>query len=169
MRPRVDDEISAPRIFLVNVDGNAIGECKRDQAIETARNAGLRLVEVQPEAELPVCKLMAPERVARFIERASEPKEQPLEVRVLTFRTAMREADVVLRLRHAVAHLGNGGVIEIRVERRGRRDREAQELIDRILHALSDVASATSERRNTSNEIVALVYPRNGSPGTRAE
>ncbi len=169
MRPRVDDEITALRVFLVDTDGTAIGERERDEALDSAHNAGLRLVEVQPEAEPPVCKLMAPDRVARFIERAREPKEQPLETRVLTFRAAMRESDIVLRLRHAVAHLENGGAVEVRVERRGRRDRAARELIDRIIAALGEVGTTTAEQRNTNDEIVALVYPRNGSPGTDAE
>jgi len=169
MRPRVDDEITASRVFLVDAYGTAIGECERDQAIERARNAGLRLVEVQPEVALPVCKLMAPDRAARFIERVREPREQLLETRVLTFRATMREADIALRLRHAVAHLEDGGAVEIRVERRGRHDRAARELIERIITALGEIGRTIAKQRNTNDEIVALVYPRNGSPGTYAK
>ena len=169
MRPRVDDEITASRVFLVDAYGTAIGECERDHAIEHARNAGLRLVEVQPEVALPVCKLMASDRAARFIERVREPREQPLETRVLTFRATMREADIALRLRHAVAHLETGGAVEIRVERRGRHGRAAREFTDRLVDALSEVGTTNAEQRNTNDEIVTLVYPRNGSPGTDAK
>ncbi|HDS74497.1 MAG TPA: hypothetical protein ENN56_03055 [Firmicutes bacterium] len=169
MRPRVDERIVAARVFLVDTDGSAVGERERDEAITIASTAGLSLVEVQPDADPPVCKLMAPDRVARFNERVSEPKERPLEVRVLAFRTTMREADIVLRVRHAQAYLAVGGAVELRVERRSARDTDAKTLLERLLQMLGERCSLPVETRNTKSEIVALVCPRNESPGTVAE
>lgn len=163
MSPRIDEQITASRVLVVDAHGKVIGEHSREHAIELAHNIGMHLVEVQPNTTPPVCKFMHADRVAEFVNQRGKRSGEAREVRSLTFRTNMREADVLLRLRHALAHLRNGGIIEIRVEQRSKHDHEARALVDQVISALHEFEFSQDELRVTECEIIALVRPQSGS------
>ena len=56
--PRVNQEIGVPRVRLVDERGNVVGVIGRNEALDMAVNAGLDLVEVAPNADPPVCKIL---------------------------------------------------------------------------------------------------------------
>ncbi|MEW6356361.1 MAG: translation initiation factor IF-3 [Planctomycetota bacterium] len=55
---RINGEITAPTVRLISQDGEQVGVIVLSQAIERAREAGMDLVEVSPDSNPPVCKLM---------------------------------------------------------------------------------------------------------------
>ncbi|HEX2117108.1 MAG TPA: translation initiation factor IF-3, partial [Alphaproteobacteria bacterium] len=56
--PRVNDQIEAPQIRLIDQDGNMLGVVTLHKALQLAYDAGLDLVEISPGADPPVCKLL---------------------------------------------------------------------------------------------------------------
>src|SRR3954469_12255533 len=56
--PRINTEIGVPRVRLVDERGNMLGVVPRNEALTMAANAGLDLVEVAPNADPPVCKIL---------------------------------------------------------------------------------------------------------------
>jgi len=56
--PRINDEIGAMRVRLVDERGNMVGVIGRNEALTMAVNAGLDLVEIAPGADPPVCKIL---------------------------------------------------------------------------------------------------------------
>ena len=56
--PRINEEIGVPRVRLVDEDGEMVGIVGRNDAIAMAMEAGLDLVEVAPNADPPVCKIL---------------------------------------------------------------------------------------------------------------
>ena len=55
---RVNHRIHAREIRLINVDGNQIGIMRPQKALSIAQQQGLDLVEVVPNADVPICRLM---------------------------------------------------------------------------------------------------------------
>jgi len=56
--PRVNDEIAVMRVRLVDERGNMVGVVERNEALTMASDAGLDLVEIAPNADPPVCKIL---------------------------------------------------------------------------------------------------------------
>ncbi|MFX7878621.1 translation initiation factor IF-3, partial [Acinetobacter baumannii] len=55
---RKNQEIRVPRVRVIGSDGEMIGVLSRDEALSMAEDEGLDLVEIQPQADPPVCKIM---------------------------------------------------------------------------------------------------------------
>ena len=58
MGPRVNEQIEAEKVRVVNADGEMVGVISKEEGIEIAFEAGLDLVEVSPNADPPVCKVL---------------------------------------------------------------------------------------------------------------
>jgi len=56
--PRINDEIGVPRVRLVDDRGNMVGVVGRNEALTMAADAGFDLVEIAPNADPPVCKML---------------------------------------------------------------------------------------------------------------
>ncbi|HEX3535156.1 MAG TPA: translation initiation factor IF-3, partial [Stellaceae bacterium] len=56
--PRVNEEIGVARVRLVNERGDMVGVVPRNEALAMAADAGLDLVEIAPNADPPVCKIL---------------------------------------------------------------------------------------------------------------
>ena len=56
--PRINEEITAPRVLLIDDSGEKRGVMTTDEAIQLAQSAGLDLVEVSPTTQPPVCKIL---------------------------------------------------------------------------------------------------------------
>ena len=56
--PRANREIRIPRVQLIDAEGQNLGVMPTDQAMKLAEEAGLDLVEISPNAEPPVCKIL---------------------------------------------------------------------------------------------------------------
>ena len=56
--PRINEEIGVMRVRLVDERGNMVGVIARNEALQMATNAGLDLVEIAPNADPPVCKIL---------------------------------------------------------------------------------------------------------------
>ena len=56
--PRVNEEITAQNVRLIDAEGEQVGVVSRDEALNRAFAAGLDLVEISPNAEPPVCKVL---------------------------------------------------------------------------------------------------------------
>jgi len=54
----VNEEIRSPKVRLIDQQGKQVGVISRDEALEIARREGLDLVEVAPQANPPVCRLL---------------------------------------------------------------------------------------------------------------
>jgi len=158
--PRINEAIAAPEVFLVGVDGAALGVCPLADALAQARTGGWDLVEVQPDASPPACRLMEPGQAQRRIEARAEAQALAVDrTRALRFRPDMREADFRLKVRHGEWLLATGGALEIHVEIPPGGVRVAEAMLGRVLAALAGTGVPT-ERRRERDEFMALVRPR---------
>jgi translation initiation factor IF-3 len=163
-RLRVNDEITASRVFLVAADGVPVGETPVGEAMERASKAGCDLIEVQPGAELPVC------RIGHRAELAEIKAVSPVrEMRTVRMFPGVSEADFRLKIAHGKAFLASGGVIEAVVPIENRAERAAvSALSKRISLALGDAGRADGWKR-TTNEYIAVFAPCEASQAAERE
>ena len=131
---------------LIDAQGKQVGIVPLDQALQAAQEQGLDLVEVAPNAQPPVCRLidygkLLYEQAKR--ERSARKSRKGGEDREIRLRPKTGEHDIAFKLRTARRFLKRRDKVKVRVRFRGREithPEVARELLRRIADELSDVS-----------------------------
>lgn len=136
MRPnRINTEIRASEVRLTGLDGEQIGIISLKEALEKAEEAGVDLVEISPNAEPPVCRIMD---YGKFLyEKSKSIKEQKkkqkiVQVKEIKFRPGTDESDYQVKLRNLIRFLEDGDKAKITLRFRGREMAHQQIGIDML-------------------------------------
>ena len=123
---RVNDQITAQSVLLVDDEGNQLGELTTEKSLETAVEKGLDLVEVAPAAKPPVCRLLnygkfryEATRKEREARKASKSKSNNA-VREVRMKTRIGDHDREAKTRLVKRLLGEGSKVRVSVMFRGR-------------------------------------------------
>ncbi len=128
------------------MDGDQLGVMKTSKALEIAREHGTDLVEVAPQANPPVCRLMD---FGKFLyeaqkrERDARKSQTKVEIKEIRLRPKTGEHDINYKLRDARKFLERGAKVKVRLRFRGREvthPQVARELMDRVAEELSDIS-----------------------------
>lgn len=120
---RINEEITALEVRLIDIDGEQAGIQSLKDAQAMADAAGVDLVEISPNAEPPVCKVMD---YGKFIfEKSKELKEQKkkqkqIQIKEIKFRPGTDEGDYQVKLRNLRKFLEAGDKAKITIRFRGR-------------------------------------------------
>jgi translation initiation factor IF-3 len=121
--PRLNDEISAPSVRLIDRDGKQVGVVPTREARQMAYEAELDLVEISPGAEPPVCRIMDYGKF-RFEQnkklQAAKKKQKQIQVKEIKFRPGTDEGDYQIKLRNLIRFLTDGDKAKVTVRFRGR-------------------------------------------------
>jgi translation initiation factor IF-3 len=122
-RVRRNDEIEAGEVRVINSDGQQEGVMPLAQAIELARGMDLDLVEVSPNAEPPVCRIMD---FGKYLfeqnkkAQQSKRKQKQVHVKEIKFRPGTEEGDYQVKLRKLMQFLEHGDKTKVTLRFRGR-------------------------------------------------
>jgi len=141
-----------PEVRLIDEDGTHIGVMRTRDALEMARERGLDLVEVQPNASPPVCRLMdygkfRYEESRR--ERESRKKQRAVVVKEVRLRPKIDDHDLATKGRQAYRFLQSGDKVKISVLFRGREIAHqdiGEGLLNRLAEQLAPVAVVDRHR-----------------------
>lgn len=120
---RINERIRVPKVRLIDVDGNQLGIVAVEEAREAAREQGLDLVEVAPQARPPVCRIMD---FGKFLyqqkKKLQEAKKHQhvTQVKEVKFRPNIDDHDYDVKMRRALAFLADGDKVKATVQFRGR-------------------------------------------------
>jgi len=163
---RRNHEIRVPRVRVIGSDGEVIGVLSRDEALRMAEEEGLDLVEIQPNAEPPVCKIMDFGKF-RFEQqkKASEAKkkQKQIEIKELKFRPVTDEGDYQIKLRKMREFLADGDKVKVNIRFRGREmshQELGREMAARIEADLGDEVIIESRPRLEGRQMVMVVAPK---------
>lgn len=135
---RVNDRIRVREVRLIGADGQQAGVVATDQALRLAVEAGLDLVEVAPQANPPVCRIMdyAKYRYEQEKqERESRQHQRHAHLKELRFRPQIDDHDYQTKLRSLVRFLKRGDKVKVTIVFRGR-EMAHQEFGHRLLARL---------------------------------
>jgi translation initiation factor IF-3 len=165
---RINEEIRAPEVRLIDKDGSQIGVVSIAEALQFARTRDTDLVEVAPNATPPVCRLMdygkfLYERSKR--EREARRSQKQTEVKEIRLRPKTGEHDIAYKIRDARRFLQRGAKVKVRIRFRGREithPEVARELLDRIADDLSDVAIVEKAGEMEGRTMLMILSPSKG-------
>lgn len=162
---RVNEQIRVPNVRLVGADGEMIGVVSRDEALERAADAGLDLVEVAPNADPPVCKLLDYGKFkfeAQKKAHEARKKHRTISIKELKFRPNIDEHDYQVKMKNAVKFLNAGDKVKITMRFRGREVTHqdlGMKLLRRVTDELGDLAKIEQRPKMEGRQMTMVLAP----------
>ncbi|MCC7045816.1 MAG: translation initiation factor IF-3 [Alphaproteobacteria bacterium] len=164
--PRVNHEIRLPQVRLVGADGEMIGVVSIREALERAEQAGLDLVEVAPQAEPPVCKILDFGKYkyeAQKKKNEARKRQKVIDVKEIKFRPGIDDHDYDVKMRAMKKFLGEGDKVKITLRFRGRELAHQElgaKLLDRVRAAIDELAKVEQFPRMEGRQMTMVVAPK---------
>ncbi|MBL7184285.1 MAG: translation initiation factor IF-3 [Anaerolineae bacterium] len=163
-RNRINEAIRAKEVRLIDENGQQVGIVPFRDALEAAQARDLDLVEVAPNADPPVCRLMD---YGKFLyDQAKKEKKarkaQKTEVKEIRLRPKTGVHDVAFKVRDARRFLKDGLKVKVRVRFRGREityPEIGREMLKRIAQELEDVSSIEQSPRMEGRSMLMILSP----------
>ena len=164
--PRINDQIESPSIRLIDQRGEMVGVVSLHQGLQMAYEAGLDLVEVSPNAEPPVCKLL---EFGKFKyeqqkkQNEQRKKQKVIQVKEIKMRPGIDDHDYDVKKRAMLRFLEEGDKVKITLRFRGR-EMVHQELgakvLDRVKADLGELAKVEAQPRMEGRQMTMVVAPK---------
>jgi len=167
---RVNRQIRVPQVRLIDAENNQVGVITTDEARRIAEDAGLDLVEVQPNAEPPVCRVMdfGKFKYAQKKKERGQSKAHSL-LKELRVRPGIDPHDLEYRLKQGRGFLEDGHKVQVVCIFRGRQ-RSHPELgyavMRRVTESLGDISKVESPPRMTGPRLTMLISRKSGGGHT---
>jgi len=163
---RKNEQIEAPEVRLIGSDGEQVGIVPLEEALDTAKEAALDLVEVVPNAEPPVCRIMDYGKF-RFEQskkkNAARKKAKQIQIKEVKFRPGTEEGDYQVKLRNLQKFLEQGDKTKVTLRFRGREMAHREigtRLLERIRDDLSELATVEQFPKMEGRQMVMVLAPR---------
>ena len=166
---RVNERIRAREVRVVDEIGTQLGVLTYFDAMKAAREAGVDLVEISPNAVPPVCKLVD---YGKFLyeqnKKAHEAKkhQKSSHIKEVKFRPSTAEHDFQVRKNQIIRFLGDGYKVKAMIFHRGREMAHqdvGRKKMDRLLKEIMDHAQVEFGPRMEANILLALLAPKKGA------
>jgi translation initiation factor IF-3 len=165
-RNRVNREITTLEIRLIGADGNQVGVVRTREALEMAEEAALDLVEIQPTAEPPVCRLMDYGRF-RFDQKKklneAKKKQKQVQIKEIKFRPGTDEGDYQVKLRNLTRFLNEGDKAKVTMRFRGREHAHRElglELLKRVEGDLAEISIVEQQPQMEGRQMIMVLGPK---------
>lgn len=151
---------------MIGFDGESLGLSSVDAALKLAMEAGVDLVEISPNAEPPVCRIMD---YGKFLyEKSKSQKEQKkkqkqVQVKEIKLRPATDEGDYQVKLRNLKRFLEDGDKAKVTLKFKGREMAHQElglEVLKRIEEDLADVAVVESQSKVEGKQAIMVLAPK---------
>ena len=151
---------------LVASDGSQVGVVPLTEALEAAQKETLDLVEISPDAQPPVCKIMDYGKHVFDIKKKvalQKKKQKQTQVKEMKFRPGTDEGDYQIKLRNLIRFLENGDKAKITLRFRGREMAHQQlgmDMMKRVEADLEELAQVEQYPKMEGRQMIMVLAPR---------
>jgi translation initiation factor IF-3 len=151
---------------LIGADGDNFGVVDRAFALGKADEAGLDLVEISPNADPPVCKILDIGKYKYEEQKRkneARKKQKVIEVKEIKLRPNIDDHDYEVKMRATKRFLEEGDKVKVTLRFRGREMAHVElghRLLNRVKTDFVDQAKVESEPRSEGRQIVMVLAPR---------
>jgi len=158
--PRINDRIRVPEVRLIGYDGEQLGVTAIDKALKLSEEIGLDLVEISPDANPPVCKIMDFGKYKYEIaQKAREARQNQthIVVKEMRLRPNIEPHDYETKRNHIERFLLGGDKVKVTIQFRGReqsRPEMGYRLLQKLAEELAEVSLVEFARVTGSGKIM---------------
>lgn len=167
-RNRLNGEITVRQVRLIGHDGEQVGIVSIEEAMAAAETVSMDLVEIQPNAEPPVCRVMD---YGKFVfeqkkqKQEARKKQKQVQVKEVKFRPGTDIGDYQVKLRNLHRFLEEGDKAKVTMRFRGREHAHRErglELLERIEKDLEEVSQVEQRPMMEGRQMVMVLGPKRG-------
>lgn len=176
---RINDEIRADELRVIDEEGTMIGIMTLDEALALADEKGLDLVEISPNADPPVAKILDYGKYRYEIqkrEKEAKKKQKTMQVKEIRLSTFIEDHDVQVKAKTASKFLAEGDKVKVSLRFRGReRDYvdQGRAVMDAFAEACSDVSTVDKQPAFEGRSLTMFLAPKraggNGKASTKKQ
>jgi len=151
---------------LIDEDGTQLGILNIKEAIELATNKGLDVVEVSPNTEPPVCRILD---YGKFLfeqkkkKQGAKKKQKVFQVKEIKFRPLIEIGDYEVKLNKIRDFLEQGNKVKVSLRYRGREMRHVElghKLLKRVVDDIESIAAIEQDAEFEGRQLVMVVAPK---------
>ena len=164
--PRVNEEIRIPQVRLIDQEGEMLGVMSARDAMQRAFAVGLDLVEISPNAEPPVCKILDFGKFKYEQQKKkneAKKKQKVIEIKEIKVRPNIDENDYQVKMRAMKSFIEDGDKVKVTLRFRGR-EMAHQDIGVRVLERIRSEMDSTSKveqmPRMENRQMVMVLSPR---------
>ena len=164
--PRYNEMITAPKVRVIDGEGENLGVLYTREAIEQANEAGLDLVEVSPNADPPVCKFLDVGKFryeAQKKANAARKSQKTQEIKEIKMRPNIDDHDYDVKMRNVVRFIEDGDKVKVTLRFRGRELSHQQlgmNLLKKVQEDVAEVAKIEAYPRMEGRQMLMVLAPK---------
>lgn len=164
-RPRINEEIKVKEVRVLAEEGEQLGVLTIEDAIKKAEEAGVDLVEISPDANPPVCKIID---LGKFLyqkekkAKDAKKKQKVVEIKEMKFRPKIDQHDFDYRIKQMQEFLGEGDKVKVTIRFRGRELVHSElgfELMSKVIEAVKELGETDKKPKMEGKTIVVVINP----------
>ncbi|HEX5419948.1 MAG TPA: translation initiation factor IF-3 [Gammaproteobacteria bacterium] len=165
-RVRRNHEITTPSVRVIGANGEQVGIMSIEDALRTAESSTLDLVEVAPNSDPPVCRIMD---YGKFVfeqnkkAQTTRRKQKQTQIKEVKFRPGTEEGDYQVKLRNLVRFLSQGDKTKVTLRFRGREMAHQElghQLLRRVQKDLEELGTVEQFPQLEGRQMVMVIAPR---------
>ncbi len=151
---------------MIDEDGGQLGILPIKEAIEMAKGRGLDVVEVSPNTEPPVCKILDHGKYLFEQKKKSQgakKKQKTIQVKEIKFRPLIEIGDYEVKVNKIRDFIDQGNKVKISLRYRGREMRHVElghDLLKRVLTDIEEISSVEQEVQFEGRQLITVVAPK---------
>ena len=164
--PRINDDIRVPRVLLIDQNGEKQGEMPTASALEAAEEAGLDLVEIVPNANPPVCKILDYGKF-KFQEQKKKnearKRQKIVELKEIKLRPNIDIHDYEVKAKAMTRFFEEGDKVKVTLRFRGREMAHPElgmKLLIKVKTDFEEIAKVEYEPRMEGRQMIMILAPR---------
>jgi translation initiation factor IF-3 len=153
-------------VRLIDHRGEQVGVVSRNQALQMAFDAGLDLVEVSPNAEPPVCKILDYGKFKYEAQKKAaeaRKRQKTIDVKEIKLRPSIDDHDYDVKMRAIRRFIEEGDKVKVTLRFRGRELAHQElglQLLDRVKGEVAEATKVEQEPRMEGRQMVMVLAPR---------
>ena len=163
--PKANEKIRSPQVQVISSNGKNLGILNIKEAINAARQEGLDLIEISPNAHPPVCKIIDIGKYKYDLQKKankSKKKQKIVNLKEIKLRPVTEIHDYNFKIKNAQKFLSKGDKVKFTVQFKGREMQHTHlgnELMDRIINDTAKLGKVEVRPKFEGRQIIMIVQP----------
>ena len=163
--PRINERIRAPEVQVISSDGKNLGTLNTKDAIRQAKEEGLDLIEISPNANPPVCKIIEIGKYRYDLQKKAskaKKKQKIINLKEIKLRPVTEIHDYNFKIKNAQKFLEKGDKVKFTVKFKGREMQHTHlgnQLMDRIINDTSTLGKVEVQPKLEGKQITMIIQP----------
>ena len=163
--PKSNNRITAPEVQVIGSDGDNIGILNTNEAISMAKDQGLDLIEIAPNAKPPVCKIIDIGKFkydAQKKANVAKKKQKIVLLKEIKMRPVTETHDYDFKVKNAKKFIGKGDKVKFTIRFKGRELQHShlgRELMDKIKIDMQDIGKVELHPKFDGKQMIMVIQP----------